>query len=290
MQRRDWLMGALTTAVLSTLPGPRAQIALADQEKAPFRIGITPAFLHDQHRALELWRAYLQEGLEHPVEFVPRDRYRDTMDLLEQGALDYAWICGYPFIMLRNAVRLLAVPVHRGEPLFRSYLIVPAKDTHTQSIIDLRGAVFAYADPLSNTGFLAPRYEIKKAGGDPAAFFKRTFFTWSHRKAIEAVASGLAQGAAVDSFVWESLALIKPQITGRTRIVSQSPEYGFPPLVAHRHVSEPDFLSMQSVLINMSNDETGRKLLKELNLDGFIPGDSKLYDGVAEMIRAVGEP
>ncbi|MGQ0709703.1 MAG: substrate-binding domain-containing protein [Rhodoferax sp.] len=263
---------------------------MADQELAPVRIGMTPAFLHDQHVVLEKWRAYLQQRLRHPVEFVPRDRYRETIDLLDQGALDYAWICGYPFIMLGNTVRLLAVPVHGGKPLFRSYLIVPAKDLRTQSIADLKGTVFAYADPLSNTGYLAPRYEIKKVGADPANFFKLTFFTWSHRKAIEAVASGLAQGAAVDGFVWDSLARVSPQTTGRTRIVSRSPEYGFPPLVAHRHVSDANFREMQRALVEMSTDATGRELLKALNLDGFISGDRRLYDGVAEMMRNLGEP
>jgi phosphonate transport system substrate-binding protein len=28
--------------------------------------------------------------------------------------------------------------------------------------VDLKGAVFAYADPYSNTGYLVPRYEIKR--------------------------------------------------------------------------------------------------------------------------------
>lgn len=290
MRRRDCLLGLLRSTIALALPFSAPGRLLADQEQDVIRIGITPAFLHDQHVLLENWRAYLQQRLRHPVEFVPRDRYRETIDLLEQGGLDYAWICGYPFVMLKDTVRLLAVPVHGGKPLFRSYLIVPAKDARTQSIADLKGSVFAYADPLSNTGYLAPRYEIKKAGGDPANFFKLTFFTWSHRKTIEAVASGLAQGAAVDSFVWDSLARVAPRITARTRIVSRSPEYGFPPLVAHRHVSDANFREMQNALVDMAQNEAGRQLLQALNLDGFIPGNSKLYDSVAEMMRSVGEP
>lgn len=290
MERRRFLSGIWQSSALLALSVCTPKGAFADREQNTIHIGITPAFLHDQHQVLENWRAYLQKRLRSPVEFVPRDRYRDTIDLLEQGALDYAWICGYPYLMLRNSVRLLAVPVHDGKPLFRSYLIVPAKDTRTRSIADLRGAVFAYADPLSNTGYLAPRYEIKRSGADPATFFRLTFFTWSHRKAIEAVASGLAQGAAVDSFVWDSLARVSPQTTGRTRIVTRSPEYGFPPLVAHRHVSEANFREMQRALVEMAQNDAGRELLKALNLDGFIPGDPKLYDSVAEMMRAVGEP
>jgi phosphonate transport system substrate-binding protein len=39
----------------------------------------------------------------------------------------------------------------------------------------------------------------------------------------------------------------------------------------------------------MHQDPEGLALLKRLNLDGFIKGESRLYDGVAEMMRAFGE-
>lgn len=253
------------------------------------RFAVTPAILHDQHGLLAEWRAYLEQRLERPVEFVQRDRYRETMDLLQQQKVDFAWVCDYPFVLLKKDVRLLAVALNQGKPTYRSYLIVPLRDTHTRSVFDLKGTVFAYADPYSNTGYLSPRFEIKHAGEDPATFFKRTFFTWSHRKAIDAVAVGLVQGASVDSYVWDVLNKVRPDITARTRIAWKSVEYGFPPLVAHRKVSDADFASMQRVLTQMHDDAQGRVLLGRLNLDGFVAGSPELYDSVAEMMRLFGE-
>jgi phosphonate transport system substrate-binding protein len=191
--------------------------------------------------------------------------------------------------MLKKDVRLLAVPVNAGKPTYRSYLIVPARDAQTHSVHDLIGSVFAYADPYSNTGYLVPRFEIKRNGANPATFFKKTFFTWSHRKAIDAVAAGLAQGASVDSYVWESLSKVRPDITAKTRVAWQSEEYGFPPMVAHNKVADADFKRMQSTLLNMSNEPQGRALLERLNLDGFIQGTPKLYDRVTEMMHLFGE-
>jgi phosphonate transport system substrate-binding protein len=141
----------------------------------PLRIGMTPAFLNDQYALLVVWRDYLQRSMKRPVEFVQRDSYRETMDLLQQRKLDFAWVCDYPYVLMGDNVRLLAVPVSHGKPTYHAYLIVPAKDIHTRSIEDLKGAVFAYSDPLSNTGYLAPRFDIKQAGRDPATFFRRTF-------------------------------------------------------------------------------------------------------------------
>ena len=253
------------------------------------RVGMTPAFLHDQHSLLGEWREFMAESLQRPVEFVQRDSYRETMDLLRLEKLQFAWICDYPFLHLKDTVRLMAVPLYQGRPHYRSYLIVHKDNTKVASMADLAGAVFAYADPYSNTGYLAPRYEIRQLGKDPATFFRKTFFTWSHRKVVEAVASGLARGGAVDSYIWETLAHVEPALAARTRLVSRSPEYGFPPFVSHRSVSRADFLQMQNHLLGTAATERGRRLLARLYLDGFTPGSPALYDGVAQMMRAFGE-
>ena len=263
--------------------------AQGSTEVRPIRFAMTPAFLHDQHTLLAEWRVYMEARLKRPVEFVQRDRYRDTMDLLQQQKVEFPWICDYPFVMLKKEVRLMAVAVNEGKPTYRSYLIVPVVDSQTRNIMDLKGGVFAYADPHSNTGYLVPRHEIKRNGGDPADFFKRTFFTWSHRKVIEAVAAGLVQGGNVDSYVWDVLNKVRPEVTAKTRIVWRSPDYGFPPIVASRGVPQAEFAQMQRILLDMKTDPQGRALLGRLRLDGFIQGEPALYDGVARMMKDFGE-
>jgi phosphonate transport system substrate-binding protein len=265
--------------------GTTSFCAQSKTEGRVIRFAMTPAFLHDQHALLAQWRSYLETHLKRPVEFVQRDRYRETIDLLQQKKVDFAWICDYPYLVLKDHVKLLAVAIHQGQPSYQSYLIVPVKDNKTKSIADLQNTIFAYADPYSNTGYLSPRFEVKRSGANPETFFKRTFFTWSHRKVIDAIATGVAQGASVDSYVWESLSKIRPDITAKTRVVWKSVPYGFPPMVAQRDVPAADFVLMQSVLMNMQYNPQGLALLKQLNLDGFIKGEPKLYDGVAEMMR-----
>jgi phosphonate transport system substrate-binding protein len=44
---------------------------------------------------------------------------------------------------------------------------------------------------------------------------------------------------------------------------------------------------MQRMLLGMSNDAQGARLLKTLNLDGFVPGSDALYDGIATMARTL---
>lgn len=281
-------MHGIAAGALGGLLGAGRALAQVGEART-FRVGLTPAFVHDQHALMADWRRYLESQLGRAVEFVPRNSYRETIDLLHQALLDFAWLCDYPFLYLKDVVRLLAIPLNQGRPYYRAYLIVAADNPKPRSMADLKGAAFAYSDPYSNTGYLIPRYQVRSLGENPAAFFRRTFFTWSHRKAVEAVAAGMAEGASIDSFVWDTLVRVKPQLTGRTRIIDRSPEYGFPPFVAHRSVTAPDFVAMQRVLLDMPRDEAGRMLLERLNIDGFIVGDRRLYDGVARMMRAFGE-
>lgn len=261
----------------------------AGETPRPVRVGMTPAFLHDQHSMLAEWKIYLEKQLKRPVIFIQRDSYRETMDLINKGQLDFAWICDYPYLALGDTVRLLAVASYQQQPLYRSYLIVPSRDTHTQSILDLKGKIFAYADPHSNTGYVVPRHALKKAGVDANSFFRKTFFTWSHSKAIQSVAAGLAQGAAVDSYVWDSLQKVDPKLVAKTRIVWTSEPFGFPPIVAYHNVSSADFDAFQQALFSMKDDPAGRALLEKLNLDGFVAGSPDLFEGVAAMMRDLGE-
>ena len=286
MHRRQCLRFISCAATLPVLPG-----SLADAAELPseVRIGLTPVFLDDQLNFLKRFRAYLTERLQLPVIFVQRGSYREIVELIRAGKIDFAWLCGYPYVRFKRELRLLAVPLYRGNPLYQSYLIVPAADRQTTSLFDLGGKMFAYSDPDSNSGYLYPQYQLLQARFNPATFFSRSFFTWSHRKVIEAVGVGLAQGGAVDGYVWDMLASVHPELTAATRIVSRSPELGYPPFVARGKVQPDLFTAMQQVLRSMNLDPQGAELLKVLQLDGFVEGRERLFDSIAEMARVVAK-
>ena len=278
MRRREFLLVAAAVAE----PG-----ALHAGSAAPVRFGLTPVFLDDQASLLRTWRRYLEARLQRPLQFIQRGSYRDISDLLRQDKLDFAWICGYPFVRYRRQLRLLGVPLYRGKPLYRSYLIVPRADTTTRSVLDLRGKVFAFSDPDSNSGYLYSNYRLAQANEQPSAFFSKSFFTWAHRKVVEAVATELAHGGSVDGYVWDTLDKFNPELTQRTRIADRSPEFGFPPVVARAGAPREDFLAVQRALLDMGRDAESRDLLGRLNLDGFTAGSDDLFDGIDRMMKAV---
>jgi phosphonate transport system substrate-binding protein len=203
-----------------------------------YRVGVTAVVLNDQTSFLKKWQAYLEQRLHAPVHFVRRKSYREITELVLQDQLDVAWICGYPFVRHRQRMRLLAVPLFGGEPLYQSYLIVPRDDRATHDITDLQGKIFAYSDPDSNSGYLVPQVHLRKAQIDPRRFFAKAFFTWAHRDVVVAVADQVAQGGAVDGYVWETLRQVEPELTARTRVVRKSEKFGFPPIVSRAYCCE----------------------------------------------------
>ncbi|MFN3986052.1 MAG: PhnD/SsuA/transferrin family substrate-binding protein [Rhodocyclaceae bacterium] len=250
---------------------------------APLRIGLTPVFLDDQVGFLERWRAYLEAQLDRPVRFVQRGSYSEVLRLLLDGQTEFAWLCGFPYWRNRDRLQLVAVPVYRGAPLYRSYLIRNQAHGDIRSLQDLQGLTFAYSDPDSNSGFLYVQHRLKQAGHLNAQFFGRSFFTWAHRKVVEAVSVQLAHAGAVDGYVWDVLDRIAPELTATTVVFEQSQPFGFPPIVAMAWQSSDMVRSMRAVLEGMRHDPEGHALLAILALDGFETGSPSLFDGIGRM-------
>ena len=109
----------------------------------------------------------------------------------------------------RFGLELLVAPLTKEGAVYYSYIIVRS-DSGIGKFEELRGKSFAFMDPLSNSGFLYPRYLLAKLDTDPQTFFRAHFFTHSHDNSMKAVAEGLADSAAVDSLVFDQLTARDP--------------------------------------------------------------------------------
>jgi phosphate/phosphite/phosphonate ABC transporter binding protein len=254
----------------------------------PVRVGLPPLVHSNETDFYERWRAYLEQRLQRPVTLVHGNRCRELVRALRNDDVDFAWICGSNFVANERSLDVVAMPLFRGEPLERSYIIVPASDVTTKSLLDLRGRVFAYSDPDSVAGYLYTQYALVQLRQKPSAFFAKTFFTGGIGKTVEAVASGLAQGGAVDSCAWEGMVRLAPELAARTRVVEKSPPFGHMPFVARRSTPPDTVAAMRKVLLGMSRDAEGKELLAKMNFDGFAAGDRRLYGSIGAMRDAVG--
>ncbi|GAA0306003.1 substrate-binding domain-containing protein [Rhodovulum strictum] len=277
IDRRSVLAGLAVCAL------PRA----ARSAGATFRLGLTPVFLDNDAIVIEQLRETFHVAMGRPIELVQRRTYQEVTALLLDGTVDAAWLCGYPYLQHRDALRLVGVPVWRGRPLYRSYLIAAPGDA-AADLAGLEGGSHAFSDPDSNSGWLVTASDLARMGRTPEDFFGRTIFTYGHRNVVRAVASGLTRSGSVDGYVWEVLAAVEPDLAGATRVVRKSEWLGFPPVAIRKDRAEdPLIRRFAEVLGDLPETDHGRATLRLLDLDGFIAGTPALFDGIAARMRDV---
>ena len=251
------------------------------------KFGLTPVFLTNDLELLSKLKSYLSRQTGREVQLVQRRTYEEITALLLSGQLTAAWICGYPLVQYRDKLALVAVPLWRKEPLYSSYLIVPA-GREVASIDDLRGDLHAFSDPNSNSGYLVTAALLAEKGFKPEGFFRDTIFTYGHRNVVRAVASGLAQSGSVDGYVWEVMVSLEPELTSRTKVIQKSELLGFPPIAClAAQVNSTDVDLIRKALLSMADDPDGRSILSLLKLDGFAEELQSLYDPIAVKMQLI---
>jgi phosphonate transport system substrate-binding protein len=100
---------------------------------------------------------YIGNQLGRDVQLIQRKTYGEINELLGKGQIDLAFICSGPYVAGKEkyGFELLATPEVQKSHFYQSYLIVN-KARQFKDLEDLRGQVFAFTDPDSNTGKLVP--------------------------------------------------------------------------------------------------------------------------------------
>ena len=290
------LLTGCATARAETLPyvdlSQRQPLpAAAPAQVVPLRVAvaavISPKGTAESYQPL---LDYLSLKLDRPVELVQRRTYAEVNDLIERGEVDVAFVCTSAYVIGQRdfGMQLLVAPQVNGETVYYSWLIVPA-DSPARGMADLRGKTFAFTDPWSNTGRMYPTALVKALAETPETFFGRTFLTYSHDDAIRAVASGVADGAAVDSLVYEFAITREPWLGEQTKIIHRSPPFGIPPVVTSPQLRPQVHAELQNILLEMADDPGGREALGALDIDRFVLIEDTTYDSVRDLESQVGQ-
>jgi phosphonate transport system substrate-binding protein len=236
---------------------------------------------------------YLGDRLGETVQFTQGKTYEQINDLVRLDPGTVAIVCANPYVQGREDFGMeavaVAVPEGADGPWYYSYLIAP-RSSPASSLRDFRGKTFAFSDPLSNSGSLVPRYRLALMGETPDSFFRRYIYTYAHDNSVRAVADGLVDGAAVDSLIYEYLAVAEPALVARTKVIERWGPFGNNPVVVNPAMDGQMKAQLREVLLSMDRDERGRALLRQLRIQRFVAPDESLYDGIRAMRAALREP
>lgn len=256
----------------------------------PLRLAIAPVLSPDlTAEAYQSLSDYLSIRMPRPVRLVQRKTYGEINELLRHGTIQAAIICTGAYIraMMENLkLDVIAVPAYPVGPVYYSYLVVRSKDA-LNTIGDLADHPFAFSDPLSLSGHYYAISILLDMGVNPREYFSRTTFTYSHDGSMKAVMDGIADGAAVDSLVYDDVVRHNPAIGDALRVIHRSPPLGAQPVVVPASLDASLRESFQKSFLKMSDSQRGRKTLASLGIERFVVPGPNLYDSARAIVTQV---
>jgi phosphonate transport system substrate-binding protein len=262
------------------------------QDNKPITIALTAAFVSEKGVGVyEEIANFLEKKTGLQVEFVSGLSYSTINALIESGAAQIAFVCGYPYVLAHDgkenpAVGLLAAPVnvgalYKGQPKYYSYVIVK-KDSPVTTFEELKGKTWAYNDEISNSGYNMPRAKMVSIG-ETDGFFGKVLKSGSHEESIRMVGAGEADASAVDSLVLDYALAENESYASQVKIIETLGPSGAPPIIYSTSLSEEKTQKIRQALLNMHDDPEGRAILEKAHLSGFVGVTDKDYDDIRTM-------
>lgn len=238
---------------------------------------------------LQDFTAYISKKSDIPLKPAYVNSYTELSRLLKEHPHSLAWTCGAPFVVAHKKAeeKLVAVPLYKGVPTYHS-VIITKKPSTKKCISEFKGEILAYSDPLSNSGYLAPKYHLAQSKIKLKEHFSLMLNTGSHEGSITAVRGGLADIAAVDEYILDTYLLKNPDAKKELKEIKRLGPFPFTPIVTGKEVSPQEIKRLKSIFTQMENDPEGRRLLKAFSLDGFVLKETEFYQPIEKMIESVG--
>lgn len=198
----------ITSLIILIFTSISIETSFANDE--PINIAMTAAFVSEEGTSIYKEIAnYIQNKTKLKTNFITGLSYSTVNAMVEDGAAQIAFICGYPYVLSHDygsstKNRILVAPVmksklYENKPIYYSYVIVN-KDSEIQDFKELKDKVWVYNDKASNSGYNMPRAKLIEIG-EMNGFFKKVLHSGSHEESIRMVANGQADASAVDSLV-----------------------------------------------------------------------------------------
>lgn len=233
----------------------------------------------------ELVTERVGDGLRCPTRLITGESFEQ----LRSGDVDFAFLCGYPYVRLRSeympGLEAIAAPVvngdrYEGRPIYFSDVIVPA-DSSATSLGDLRGCTWAYNEPDSHSGYLITLYRLAEMG-ESAGFFGRWDETGFHQRSIRLVAEHKVDASAIDSHVLAFELRKHPELATQIKVIDTLGPSTIQPLVATEVVEAPLRDAVTEIVTAVAREHLEQRLV-----DRFVSVDDATYDDIRRMLVTV---
>lgn len=234
---------------------------------------------------------YLSKETGVPVKGYVAQDHAAAVEALRNEQADVSFMGGMPYVLAHAhaGAEVVLGELYRGSATYRGRIFV-RKDSGIKSIDQLRGKSVAFADPISESGYIYPLDIFVRAGHlkskqDPQKFFGAVYFAGGYQQAMQAVVNGHVDAAGASQYA--DLLLSASQYQEVTWIAESKliPSHA----VVVRKGLEPALVESFKRAMLKLNEPDYRHLLQHVyNPDGYVETSHAEYASVETMAREYG--
>ncbi len=214
-----------------------------------------------------------------------------AVEALRNGDADISFMGALPFVLAEaeiGAVPLLS-EVYRGAPSYSGRVFV-RRDSGIKTLADLKGRDIAFADPISESGYLYPLDLFVKDGlissADQAAqFFGQKFFAGGYQQAMQAMASGLVDAAGASQY---ADLLLTPEQQSEVTWIADSEQIPSHVVIARKGLNTDVQSRFVEAMLSLNASENQHLLAYLYGPDGYVAANVVDYDGVRATAKRYG--
>lgn len=274
------LLGATLVARAAKAQQRRLALALVPQENPEKLAG-----------DVEVIADYLTRELGLPVTGFVTSDHAAAVEALRGGDADISFMGALPYVIAHReaGAEVLLAEVYRGKPGYRGRVFV-RRDSGITQLEQLRGKSIAFADPVSESGYLYPLETFVAAGlmargDDPRTFFGEVYFAGGYQQAIQAAAEGLVDAAGASEY---ADLLLTPEQQPQVTWIAESEMIPSHTVIARRGLDLDLRERFVTAMLKM-NEPEHRYLLKHVySPDGYVRADHASYEPVERVAMQHG--
>jgi phosphonate transport system substrate-binding protein len=233
---------------------------------------------------------YMSDQLGLPVRLLVADSYGSLIEKMVAGEVDLAKLSPLAYVRVRQKIpsmRLIATHVANGSATYSSYL-VSLQDSKISIPGGFSGTRICFADPDSTSGYLYPAAYLRSRGVDPEGDLEAEF-AGDHRACLEGLFAGRYDVAAT----WAGAIRDARQSgldVGELTIVAKTGRIPYDAYCVRPGLGDKITQHIQQLLLKTNTlSRSGRRVLSPtLGINGWVPGDDRVYDGVRRVEASVG--
>ncbi len=255
------------------------------------RIGILPDETKEQllKRYTPLFK-YLSKETDIPYELVIPKTYDELVKLFGEKKIDLAYFGGVTFVRAHTLYGAVPLVMRDVDIKFTSYFFskggLPARE-----LSEFKNKKLCLGSKYSTSGYLMPRYFLKKQNIVPESFFSKVHFSGSHDQTVYMVRDGKMDLGAANSRIVDKMFSDGRLRPGDVRIIWETPPYPDYVWTARSELDKSVRAKIRDAFLGLTPaDKLHTEILKGVDAAYFLPASTKDFselEGIIEKLKLV---